>query len=281
MPIVFNTNYVNNFPANAMAAFQRAQNTWIAALPNANVTIDVSAVWGATLPQNFTAICIPNAIQSFLNAPAANVWYPSALADNLANQDLQPNDEDMTVFFGQLPLHFDWNVAAGHPRGNQYDLESIALHELAHGLGFAGVFWAIGWPWRGSYGDAQLIALANQVIQGSGHGQALGFVLPVLNGHPSVYGTHIQDVNGNYLTDPNHYVNNPPSNQLGAQLIGGNLFFDLNPRVPVYAPNPFVPFTSIDHLVDPASLMRPGIAAGQQVRAVDAPVLQILNALGW
>jgi len=59
---------------------------------------------------------------------------------------------------------------------------------------------------------------------------------------PSVYGTHIQDVDQHYLTDPNQYPGPYPSAQLGAQLVGGNLWFGYEPRVAVYAPNPFAPF---------------------------------------
>ena len=271
MPLNFNTNYVNNFPPNAQLAFQRALNTW-SALLNSNIQIDVTAIWGANLP-GFDAICIPNAIENFPNAPLANTWYPSSLADKLANQDLQANDEDMAIYFSGGA---NWNLGPGNPVAGQEDLESVALHELGHGLGFVGIFLAVAWPWVGSYGDPALLALLQAILLNN---PPLPFALPALNFHPSVYGTHIEDLNGNYLTAPNIYAN--PSPQLGAELISDNLFFDLNPRVQVYAPNPFAPFTSVDHLSNPVSLMRPQIAAGQHVRVVDPPVLQILNALGW
>jgi hypothetical protein len=278
MPLVFNTNYANNFPQNAMAAVQRAMNTWSAAL-NSNSQIDVNAIWGTILP-GFSAVCIPNAIENYQNPqnpPLNNVWYPSALADALAGVDLQPNDEDFTIFFAAA----NWNLGPGNPGHGEYDLESVALHEIAHGLGMVGIYWATGWPWVGNYGDNQLIAAATNLINNSGQGQNLGFQLPAnLNGHPSIYGLHIQDANGNYLTDPQQYPN-LPSQQLGAELIGGNVFFDLNPRVMVYAPNPFAPFTSIDHLNIPGSLMQPHIAPGVRIRAIDQPVLDVMHALGW
>jgi len=273
MALNFITEYLNNFPPPAQVAFARALNTWANAL-NSAVEVQVSAIWGVELPGDLTAICIPNLIENFPNAPVRDTWYPSSLADKVAGQDLQPNEPDLAVFFGNNPT---WYTGAGNPPANQIDLESVALHELCHGLGFVGPFWLQGgWPYIGSYGNQALIIHANAIVQGTG--QQLGFQLPNLNNHPNVYGLHIQDLGGDHLTNPGRYPNN--STNLGAPLVSNNLFFDLN-RHQVYAPNPFVPLISVDHLNDPNSLMRPSIGPGQRVRAVDHPVLQILNALGW
>ncbi len=273
MPLNFNPNYFNNFPPAAQAAFVRALNVWATSL-NSSVTIEVSAIWGVNLPGGLTAICVPNPIENFQNAPVRDTWYPSSLADKLSGQDLRQNEPDLTVFFGNAPT---WYTGSGNPPGNQLDLESVALHEVGHGLGFVSAFWVQGgWPYTGSYGNQALINLVNQLVLGTG--QPLGFQLPNLNNHPTVYGLHIQDLGGDQLTNPGRYPNN--STSLGPPLVSNNLFFDLN-RYQVYAPNPFVPFTSIDHLNDPNSLMRPSIAPGARVHAIDAPVLAILNELGW
>jgi len=269
-------NYVkdwkNNFPDPAKDAVSRALDTWSAALTS-NVAIKVTATWGVSLP-GFDAICVPNSVENVQNLPHENVWYPSALADKLANQDLKQNEPDMNVFFSD---NVNWYTGTGTPANNQVDLQSIALHEFGHGFGFVSAFWCLsGWPYVGSYGNQALISLVSHVVEGTG--QELGFQLPTLNGHPSVYGLHIQDLKGDQLTNPKVYANN--SIELGAPLVSNNLFFDLN-RYQVYAPTRFAPFTSIDHLNDPNSLMRPSIAPGTRVRAIDAPVLAILNDLGW
>jgi hypothetical protein len=272
MPLTFIPTWVNGFPQNAQAAVGRALTTWRNALASA-VNVDITLVWGVNLPNNLTAICIPNAIENFVGAPLKNTWYPSALADKIRGQDLQGNDEDMTVFFDQ---NINWNVTANVPQQNEVDIESVALHEVCHGLGFVSTFWQAAWPAIGSYGGDELMDLVDLVVQVTG--QQLGFPLYKLNRHPSVYGVHVRQHPGTYLTDPGQFVN--PSTQLGSALVGGGLVFDL-PARPVYAPNPFLPFTSIDHLDDPNSLMRPSIAAGQQTRAIDQPVLDIMRALGW
>jgi hypothetical protein len=272
MALDYILTWANGFPDAAINSFQRALDTWSAALTS-NVAVNITATWGVNLP-GFAAVCIPNPVQNFQNRPVTDVWYPSALGDKLANQNLKQNEPDMNVFFSN---NVDWYTGTGAPPQGEYDLQSIATHEICHGLGFVSAFWELpGWPYTGSYGNQALINLANQMVQGTG--QALGFQLPALNNQPTVYGLHIQDLKGDQLTNTGAYANN--SVNLGAPLVGNNLFFDLN-RYQVYAPNPFVPFTSIDHLNDPNSLMRPSIGPGVRVRAVDAPVLRILNELGW
>jgi len=265
-------NWANGVPDQAMAAFYRALDTWSDAL-SSSIPVQITATWGVNIP-GFSAVCIPNPIENFQNAPVGNVWYPSALADKLANRNLKQNEPDMNVFFSG---NANWYTGTQHPGNTQYDLQSVVLHEVCHGLGFVSAFWnQPGWPYTGSYGNQALINLVNLMVQGTG--QPLGFQLPNLNNHPSVYGLHIQDLKGDHLTNPGAYPNN--SNNLGAPLVGNNLFFDLN-RYQVYAPSPFVPFTSIDHLNDPNSLMRPSISPGARVRVIDAPVLAILNECGW
>lgn len=270
MPLIINTNYHGNFPAPAQAAFQRAVLTWQGIL-NSNIPVQVEAYWGVNIGNNLTAMCVPNGIENFANAPSPNTWYTSALADKLVNQDLQSDQADMAVFFDSV--NFNWYTGQGNPQPNEYDLESVALHELCHGLGFLGLFW-VDQNNQGSYGNNALLQVIPPNVM-----NLLPFQLPLnLNMHPSVYGRHIIDGNGNQLTNPIPYPN--PSLNLGGALEGNQLFFNLN-NYQVYAPNQFIPFTSIEHLNNQNSLMRPSINVGQVVRQVDAPVQNILQSLGW
>jgi len=86
----------------------------------------------------------PDAVfRDFAGAPRSATWYASALADRLAGVDLAPAETDLTVTFnsdadGDLFLgttHFYYGFDASPPQGD-VDFLSIALHELAHGLGF-------------------------------------------------------------------------------------------------------------------------------------------------
>lgn len=273
MPANLKPRYSNStFSDDAKVPFERALSTWEAVL-DSTVDIEVEAFWDIFLG-HLDAICIPNPIENFPAARTKDTWYPVALADKLGGKPLKPKEPAMSIFFN---VNSPWYLGSGSPPYDKLDLESVALHEIGHGLGFVGAFWTDGgWPYVGSYGNNSLVKAVEETIGLTG--QQLGFQLPSLNLHPTVYGLHIQDLSGDQLTNIARYPVNTPA--LGPPLVSNNLFFDLS-RYKVYAPNPFLPFTSIDHLDDPTSLMRPSIAPGEKVRTVDAPVLEILQALGW
>lgn len=106
--------------------------------------------------------------RDFAGAPRPATWYPSALADRLAGVDLEPTDVDVTLTFnsdtdGDTFLgtsHFYYGFDAAPPEGD-VDFVSVALHELAHGLGFITfVDLATGEKLLG-YDDAFLLFLEN------------------------------------------------------------------------------------------------------------------------
>ncbi len=76
-------------------------------------------------------------------APLADTFYPIALADQLAGEDLFPGEPDLRVNINAL-LDSDPNCLGGdgwyygldHNEGPAADLLTTILHELTHGLGF-------------------------------------------------------------------------------------------------------------------------------------------------
>jgi hypothetical protein len=83
-------------------------------------------------------------LHSFKNAPKANVWYPIALANKFAGEDLRPGVADIFVQFnGSLDNatclgETDWYYGLDGNDGADIDLYVVVLHELGHGLGIAG-----------------------------------------------------------------------------------------------------------------------------------------------
>ncbi|HEX5657980.1 MAG TPA: PA domain-containing protein [Polyangiales bacterium] len=128
-------------------ALARALEIWGAALDSA-VPIVVRASFpdlgctdnGAVLGQAY-------AVQFMRNLPgtSASSYYPSALADRIAGSDVSPGMPDLAIELNagideskceQVAGHWYYGVDGKTPSGEN-DLIQIALHELAHGLGFS------------------------------------------------------------------------------------------------------------------------------------------------
>ena len=122
-------------PAEAVAAMEYAAGIWGAALASP-VPIEVSACWTSSLPCDGIA-CGDSAAQlrNFSAAPMADTYYPVALASALAGIDLTPGQPDINVWFDAAQ---NWSfITSGEP-GAGIDFVSVAMHEIAHGLGFTG-----------------------------------------------------------------------------------------------------------------------------------------------
>ena len=128
----FDISYIG-FPADAQAAFQAAADIWSDKFQSA-VPIKVQVTWGrqtsgvlgSTRPDYF--------YKNFTGAPARDINYPSALANALAGKDLDVNRPDIIM---TINARAPWYTGTdGRPSRSEYDLESVVMHELAHGLGF-------------------------------------------------------------------------------------------------------------------------------------------------
>jgi hypothetical protein len=71
---------------------------------------------------------------AFSGAPDPSLWYSSATANALAGKDLDKADPEIII---QVNSAATWNMRGdGAPSASEYDLESVFIHELGHGLGF-------------------------------------------------------------------------------------------------------------------------------------------------
>lgn len=129
----FDVKY-NNFPDWAKKEVQAAVDVWAANF-SSPVTISVDASWGRSSSWGILGSARPtNFYSGFAGAPDPTLWYTSALANSLAGKDLDKANPEMII---QVNSGAAWNIRGdGSPTNNEYDLESVFLHEIAHGLGF-------------------------------------------------------------------------------------------------------------------------------------------------
>lgn len=124
----------NNVPEVAKASIQRAIDIWSQYFIS-TVPVNVNVTW--TKAPNSTILASASAKNVFANfkgAPDKTLYYPSALANALANQDLDVNEPELEINVSQGD--FWYYGLDGKCPINKYDLISVILHEMAHGLGF-------------------------------------------------------------------------------------------------------------------------------------------------
>jgi len=121
-------------PPEAVTALDYAAGLWGTWI-SSTVPIEVRACWKTDLGSGVLGTGIPiRYIRNFPNAPQVDTDYPSALANALSGSDLQPELGDIRLEFN---ANLTWSFATTTP-GSGTDFVSVALHELAHGLGFIG-----------------------------------------------------------------------------------------------------------------------------------------------
>jgi hypothetical protein len=281
-----NVTYIG-FSTAAKAAFQAAVNIWQTQV-HSTVPIDVVADWsnltamygddsilGAAGPTTF--------VKDFSNAPQQNVYYPVALANAIAGSDQLPanvcnsdpsfadaSGAEITASFNSAQADWYYGVN-GTPGLGQVDLESVVLHELAHGLGFVG-----------SYDVSDVNGTGPGYGGLSGDGQNL-----------TVFDTWVFDGAGRWVG--NSYTSG--TQQLGDALrsADGGIKWEgpaaetaAGGPVSLYAPNPFEEGSSFSHLDEstyPANsgnaLMSPAIHFGETEHVVGPILLGMFQDMGW
>ena len=124
----------NNVPDVAKASIQRAIDIWSENF-SSKVPVNVDVAW--TKAPNSTILASASAKNIFSNfngAPDKTLYYPSALANALAGVDLDVGEPELEI--NVTTGDFWYYGLDGKCPSNKYDLVSVILHEMAHGLGF-------------------------------------------------------------------------------------------------------------------------------------------------
>lgn len=263
------------WPDDAKTAFEYGVSIW-ESLIDSTVPIRINACWSELGEGILGSSGATTFHRDFSGAPVAERWYQAALANALSGSDL--NDADGADYDGDgadadaemnivYNRNFPWYFGtSGEPAGDEVDFVSVVLHEVCHGLGFAGSMVKSGtngyWGWaRSSY--------------------------------PAAYDQFTEEGGGGSGTSLLSYGSG--TSALGSALTGGNVFFDganareENGGVPprLYAPASWRPGSSYSHLDYDTfndtenQLMVWALSSGESAHSPGPIALGILRDLGW
>jgi hypothetical protein len=249
--------YSSGFSSQAKAAFEAATDIW-EGLISSPVPIRIYAEWTALSSSVLGSALYTNAFANFEGAQKLNVFYPVAMAERITGQELNEGEADLFARFNSnVNWHYD---PLSLPPSGKYDLVTVVLHEIGHGLGFTGSF----------------------TIQG-GNG-LVGLLTSSGNRVPMIYDVSIQNGLGMRLLE----TYNSPSVGLAGQLTSEDLFHNSSVAGinKVYAPSSFNPGSSISHLDEFSfngtnnALMTPQIASAERLHDPGI-ALNMLKDMGW
>ena len=257
------TIYYTGFSTQAKTAMEYAASILKSMLP-ADTRLTILASWEKISNAGVLGNSVITGYAAGWSIDALNpiAFYPVALAEKIAGESLNSDIE------GDLELRINssinWYLGTdGNTPSQKYDLVTVVLHEICHGLGFFDSMNTSGTV--GYYGSGSI---------------------------PMIYDTFIENLAVKRLTDTLKFHN--PSTSLFLELIGGQLWFNgplltkytSGSRVKLYAPTVWDAGSSVSHLDENATLkadalMTPFIDLGEAIHNPGKLTYSILGDLGW
>ncbi len=249
------------FPEDAKAAFNAAATIWAHTI-HSITPITIKACWADLVsPTTLGYSGTPYVYANYPGLPLADTFYGAALANSFFGHDETAGVEDMYITYNQ---NFSWYYGLdANPGTGEYDLVTVAAHEIAHGLGFSGSA-------RYDYQDSTW---------------KLGYY-----GYPEIYDIFIENGAGTKITS---LMNS--SATLEAALTSNDLWFNgtnanianSRTRVKIYAPSTWSDGSSYSHLdydtfkYTEHNMMVYAIGDGSANHNPGIVTLGLLEDMGW
>jgi hypothetical protein len=253
--------YYQGFTSAPKVAYEHAVAILSSLLPD-NVHFTIRATWGPLVDENILGSTSVNGYfgGKFIDALNPEVYYPVALAEKISGKSINTDTEGDILMSINSRLSWYYGIDGNTPT-DKYDLVTVVLHEMLHGLGFVDSFNSENSV--GSFG--------------------LGSI-------PLIYDTFVEDINGNVLID--HYNNN--SAELNTVITSGQVYIKgpllstvaSGGRSRLYAPPVYSAGSSISHLNETTysssnALMTPILNKSEAIHSPGPVAMAILGDLGW
>jgi hypothetical protein len=256
----------NGFTSEARKAFQYAVDIWETILESP-VSIHMQANWeeieGSTLGS-----CYSNGyyLGVYFGALIPYAYYPLAVAEKMNKSEINdPTEPDLIAKFNSKA---EWYYGTdGQTPAGKYDLVTVVLHEIGHGIGFIGTM-GLTSNNLGTYGFD--------------------------NGLTVSFDHHLEGPDSIKLTDTLAF--DVPSLKLKQAMTNGKLYYNSpvlkfnnnNERAKMYAPSTFDPGSSVYHLDEfkyphgnPNSLMTPFTSFAESIHNPGPITMGMLADWGW
>ncbi len=254
-------NYTTSaWDPDAQAAFAYAVDIWESLIVS-DVTMEINACWSPLGTNVLGSAGATNISRNFDGAPVASAWYPIALSNALTESDQNGTNAEIVANFSSQFTNWYFGTD-GSPAWNEYDFVSVVLHEIGHGLGFAG-------------------SMAVDDETGQGY---FGYISA-----PFAYDIYAENgTNDNLIS-----TYSSGSVQLGSQLTSGDIYYD-GPSVrsvngspaELYAPATWAQGSSYSHwntTFDGTehALMTHSISNGEAIHDPGLLTMALLKDIGW
>ncbi|MEM7656036.1 MAG: PKD domain-containing protein [Bacteroidota bacterium] len=260
----------NGFPALERSAFQYAADIWAAEIFS-SFPITIEAHF-EPLGAGVLATNTPVMVTGVSSGPVSSASYSIAYANAESGCDQDPGNADMIIRINDA---INWHTDPfSSPGPTQYDLITVVLNQIAHGLGVNTIF---------AYDDG---TAPDECPFGPTNSGCYPF-----GGSFTIFDTYIQNFAGTNLS---LQVNSSPA--MGAQMISDNLFWNGihataangGTRPKLHSVNPFVTGESLIHLdettfpgADPNSLLTPIINLAEVIHDPGDILRGIMKDMGW
>jgi hypothetical protein len=256
----------NGFTAQARAAFEAAVQIWETKIVSSQV-IHVSATWTA-LGNGVLGSAGPSKVL-LLND---NFVYPAALAEAVCSCEAPNTPFEINASFSSAFSNWYLGTDGNAPAGT-FDLMTVVMHELGHGLGFLSSFGVAGnqgyWGYS-AVGSPTLFALRYDVREFGLASAGNPFTATYPNGAGGYSALKVE------LTDTSVYFGGP------------NVVATLGSRAKLYAPNTWSGGSSNSHFDEAAfptgtqnALMTPFLDDGEVIHDPGPLTLALFRDIGW